>query len=296
MNHALSQVKFSVKKLIGFALIYMSAAVLFEAIIIVGFSIQGYDVLHGVMPEGEMITRIPLYGMVGFTIMTILYVIYIEKRHLADMGIEWNKRLILSFLKGTAIGAALVVGFVAFLIVRGMAEYDGVGKMSISSLLLWGLAYAIQSLAEEVMCRGFLQTSLSQKVKPQIAILLSSVAFTVPHASGICEIGGWNMVAGFINVVLVSWVFSLAFIKEKSLGAPFGLHFGWNYCLGVLLGLGLTGESVTEGIIHVLVNPTKTLYTGGVYGIEASVLLIPVLIMVLLIYYWNIRRGGKHGV
>ena len=290
------QVKYCIQKVVAFTLIYGISAVVFEGLILAIFFIQGYDVLHGVLPEGEMVARIPYYGMLGFVLVTYLYVRIIEKRKLAQLYVVWNKKLIVTVIKSTIYGMVMVGGCILVLMFAGLARVEGVRKPSILSTLLWGMAYLIQSCAEEFMCRGFLQTSLARKVKPQIAILISSIVFAAPHFSGLSEMSLGNKLIAILNLLLVSFLFSLAMMKDDSLGSSCGLHFGWNFCLGTLLGLGVSGTDATGGILQVRVSTKYPILTGGAYGIEASLLLLPELILVLLYYSYRIRSKKDNGI
>lgn len=263
-----SNLSFCIQKLGAFLLIYMAAAIILEGIIIGGYSILGYDVLNGRMPEGEGIARIPFYGMAGFAIATLLYVKYVEKRSLSEMGITWDKKMVSSIIKGIVIGAGMVTIIIGIFIATGLGEFQGRGEISVGSVLLWGIAYQIQSFTEDIMCRGFLQTSLSRRIKLQPAILLSSLAFMAPHLFGILEIGGFTMIVSILNLLLVSWLFSVIMIKENSLGACCGLHFGWNFCLGTLFGLGVSGDNAVNGVVRIWVNSDHKLVTGGTYGVQ----------------------------
>ena len=66
-----SNIEFVIQKMIAFLLLHAGASIFFDAVIILLFSINGFDVLHGQLPTGEWVNALPLYGMAGFTIMTL---------------------------------------------------------------------------------------------------------------------------------------------------------------------------------------------------------------------------------
>ncbi len=277
-------------------MIYIVASIVLEMIIIGGYYILGYDVLNGKMPEGNWVDRVPFYGMAGFAMITLLYVKFVEKRSLSEIGIVWNKKIVYSMIRGMVIGALMVTLMIGIFMITGLGVYRGKGNISLCSVLLWGIAYIIQSFTEEIMCRGFLQTSLSRRVNPQLAIALTSLAFMAPHLSSMLEMSGWTMVVGIVNLLLVSCLFSVIMIKEESLGAPCGMHFGWNFCLGIVFGLSVSGGDGGNGVVRILVKPGHTLLTGGIYGIEASVLLLPELVSIILICGIWIKKRRSYGI
>ena len=46
---------------------------------------------------------------------------------------------------------------------------------------------------------------------------------------------------GIINTILAGILLSVGYLKTRSLWFPYGLHFGWNAGLGLVLGFSLSG-------------------------------------------------------
>lgn len=288
-----STIEFVIQKILAFIILYLLSAVILELIIIVIFLLFGFDVLNGDIPTGEWINRIPFYGMAGFAFFTILYIKIVEKRRLSDIGIKLNAKLPIVFAKGIIIGVGMVTIMIGILMMLELCSYQGIGEFFMSSSILWFLAYFIQSSAEEIMCRGFLQTSLNRRLNTKWAIFISSFAFASPHVFTIFEIEGITRLIAIFNLLLVSWLFSIVMIKEKSLGAACGMHFGWNFCLGAILGLEVSGGTSTSGVLKFVIKSKFDYITGGIYGIEASILLIPILCISILFYTLLILRKDK---
>ena len=288
-----STIEFVIQKILAFIILYLLSAVILELIIIAVFLLFGFDVLNGQIPTGEWVNRIPLYGMAGFAFLTICYIKTVEKRTLSDIGIKLNIKLPIVIAKGIIIGAGMVTIMIGILMVSGLCSYQRISKFSISSCLLWFLAYFIQSSAEEIMCRGFLQTSLARRINTKWAIFISSLAFAIPHVFTILDIEGITMWIAIFNLLLVSWLFSIVMIKENSLGAACGVHFGWNFCLGTIYGLEVSGGISSSGILNFSIKSNFDLFTGGIYGIEASILIIPILCISITFYTLLLIRKGK---
>ena len=288
-----SKVEYVVQKLLAFLLIYFSAALLMEVVVIFVFNILGYNLLSGEMPRGVWVDLLPLYGFIGFAVLTILYVRIIEKRSLSFMMLEWNLYFLKILIKNFFIGIILVSGIVAVLFVSENYTFIGLGDFNITVVAMSLLAYIIQGSAEELMCRGFLQNSLSRRVGVPLAIAISSIVFAIPHLSSLNEINKVSFFIAIINLILVSFLFSLAMIKDNSIGAACGIHVGWNFFLSIVCGLQVSGGKMSNGIIQFAVKNDKEWLTGGSYGIEASVLLIPILVFISVAYVYQMNRKSK---
>lgn len=286
-----SKIEFVIQKIAAYLLLFLGWGILFEGITIPLFSINGYDVLHGQFPAGEWVNLLKFYGMVGFTIITLLYVKLVEKRTLSDIGIQWNLKLVKAIIKGLCLGAGLVAVMITILMILGQYSFNGFGNSSLRSLLVWFGAYFIQASTEEIMCRGFLQTSLARRVKKQTAVLISSIAFALPHMPTLLDLNPTVCLVSVINLLLISVLFSVAVISEKSLGIACGIHIGWNFCLGSIVGLEVTGGNVTNSIFKFILQSNKNILNGGSYGIEASAVLIPILTICIALYVRNVKRS-----
>lgn len=278
-----SKGSFIIQKLLAFLIVYMVSAFVMEGIIIAGYSIAGYDVLNGDMPAGDIIRRIRFYGMGGFIVITYLFVRLFEKRGLKSMGVKFDLAGLAYTFVGLIGGALLVALSIGVLAVTGLVEFDKVGDISLKNAVLWFVAYFVQSTTEEFMCRAFMQTSLNRRVGVGVTILLSGVVFLLPHLDGLSDMSFTTKVIGIANIMLVSALFSVALLKTKYLGLSCGIHAGWNYCLGIVFGLTVTGGDAKDAIINMKTKSGYDIITGGKYGIEAGIIIIPVLALAIYV-------------
>lgn len=243
------RVTFVISKVLAFLLIYFGTAVIVEGIIMLTFGLLGYDFLHGEMPVGEWVGMLPLFGFICFAILTLLYVKLVEKQKLSSIKLELSAKLFITFVKGIAIGIMLVIIVIGILYITGNYTYKGVGEVK-KILLLWLIAYFIQGVGEEIMCRGFIQNSLNRRVNITIAILLSSGLFMLPHIPSMEGINKVSMFFALVNLLLISILFSLTMIYENSIGIACGIHVGWNFFLGNIFGLQVSGSESANGIFQ----------------------------------------------
>lgn len=172
-----------------------------------------------------------------------------------------------------------------------------IGKPSITVLFMGLLAYGIQGMAEEIMCRGFLLHTLRERTGRNCAVILSTIGFILPHLPSLSwNDGGLVLIEG-INLVQISVLFSLAMIKDDTIAPALGIHIGWNHVLAYVFGSQVSGTDCKAFLIQFASKGGNTYITGGNYGIEASVVLIPILFILNVIYFGRInRKQEKNGV
>ncbi len=182
----------------------------------------------------------------------------------ADLGFQ-KRRAIPQFLFGTLFGASLVALAVAGIALIGKyrVEFVGAGSM-IAALLVVMATLLAGALAEELAFRGYPFQRLVDTIGPIGAVLAMSAVFSAIH--------GFNPSVsrlGLANTVLIGVLFSFAFLQTRSLWLVWGMHFGWNFMLGVVAGLPVSGLTAFAVVVRGKAQGPVWL-TGGDYGIEGS--------------------------
>lgn len=284
-----------IKKALAFFLIYALFVVIGEVVIIGITMAMGYDPLHGELPSLDVVMLMKYFGFAIFFVLTILYCKIFEKRKITSLGI--NKK-VYDYIAGAGIALLLLAIIAGVCCVTGVMSFNGFtsGADYIYLLVLFA-AFIVQGSAEELVCRGFLLTSLSKKVTLPVAIFVSSTAFTLPHLPTVLEAAPQFALIGVINLYLVSAVFSMLFILRSNIYVVCGLHSVWNFVLNGAMGLSVSGsETNANSLINLNVN-TENILTGGVYGLEASIVTTVVLGIVtfILVGIYH-KRGIKNGL
>lgn len=280
---------FVIKKLLAFVLIFFVSSILAEGLIIIVLYIMGYNFLQGEMLSAQAMTLMKYYGYAVFMFVAILYCRFIEKRPIKTMG--FNGR-IFGYLKGILLEIALLAVSIGIIVLTGNISYNGIIKDIDYSIILAFLgAFVIQGTMEETICRGFLMTSLLKKVSIPLAILISSLAFAVPHFSSLFAGDFIYSLLGIINLLLVSTIFSLLIINDKNIWIACGMHSFWNFCLFNIFGLNLSGSGKQPIAIFDFSTNGENLINGGTYGIEASVITTAVLAICALLLISKYRKN-----
>jgi membrane protease YdiL (CAAX protease family) len=195
--------------------------------------------------------------------------------------------LAISFLFGIlwSSGAVRIVGF--------SPEAFGGGLLtSIAMLTLYALLFFAVGFMEELMFRGYALHNLRAWLGIPVAIAVQAIVFALAHSgNGATEITSqllydarWAM----LNIALIGWFFALAYIKTGTLWFPIGFHVAWNWFLGCVWSLPVSGIPVFR-ILDVTSSENVAL-SGGRFGAEGSILLAPLILAML----WLLRGLPDH--
>ena len=95
-------------------------------------------------------------------------------------------------------------------------------------------------------------------------------------------------------MIFISITFTQVITLSSSLWSAIGLHLGWNYCLGIVFGVAVSGFSGKMGVFQFESIASNISLTGGEYGIEASIILVPILLLLNLFLRQRIRRKDEN--
>jgi membrane protease YdiL (CAAX protease family) len=146
----------------------------------------------------------------------------------------------------------------------------------------------VVGFTEEFVFRCAILGALLLCTNIPVAIALSAAVFGVAHLSN-AHASLLSVVSTFVGGI----VYGAAFVKTGRVWLPFGLHMGWNYAEGRLLGFGVSGGSVWGPFILQHGNG-PALWTGGEYGPEGGMLgLVAKIIVATLLFAWFRIGAGK---
>ena len=204
------------------------------------------------------------------------------------LGLTLHKLWYRDLIVGAAIGiltlaAAVAIGF-AVGGLRFSMSTTGVLGATVRSVGGSAVLFAIAALAEEAIFRGYPLQTLSRAQLVWLGVLLNFVFFAIVH------LGNPNVVPGFTfaNTALAGVWLAIAYIRTRSLWFPFAVHWGWNWALGSLFGLPVSGLNLVS---HPLIKGHDfgpAWITGGSYGIEGGAACTVVLILAC-VFVWRTK-------
>lgn len=194
------------------------------------------------------------------------YVRVLEGRRPTEFALRGAAR---ELAAGCAIGAAAVVAVLAVL-------YAGGGYHPVA-LNRWTLAIALPlaemafvGVFEEVLCRAIIFRIVEQSFGSRAALAISALLFGLAHLPG-ASLGA----LAFIVTVVAGLLFSGAFMLTRRLWLCIGIHAAWNYTLGSIFSISVSGRPA-QGLVNGTLSGPDWI-TGGAYGLEGSAVTLAVL-------------------
>jgi membrane protease YdiL (CAAX protease family) len=169
-----------------------------------------------------------------------------------------------TFGGGLAVCVAALAGLAAGGYKFSVAEATGgVPKTLVASFVVFLLGAA----AEEMLFRGYAFQTLLRSWPLLAAVLPVSVPFALVHLTNPNVAPGFT----FANTVLAGVWLCVAYWRTRSLWFPLGLHFGWNWVQGALLGSPVSGiKSISPHPLLSFADAGPAWIGGGDYGIEGG--------------------------
>lgn len=192
----------------------------------------------------------------------------LRERFFESVGLGLSRPWLKELATGTLVGGLLIVVCVAIIEVVGdysaAPTQDPPNRIAFLMLvqfwiLFWG------AIAEEMAFRGYPFQRMIEAWGVIPAICVSSLLFGSVHL-----LNPHFAVLPMVNTMLIGALFAVIYIKTGSLWLPWGLHFGWNFALGVIFGLPVSGL-YQFAVWNRGIAAGPDWLTGGAYGLEASI-------------------------
>ena len=170
---------------------------------------------------------------------------------------------------GRGFGRGLLIGFGMFAAVvlnmafLGSFHLHGIGSVSGALGLLGVMAAA--AAAEEAIFRGVLFRNIEKWLGTWLSLLLTGSLFGLLHLAN-PDATPWGAIA---IAVEAGFMLAACYAATRSLWVPIGLHFGWNFALGGVFSMAVSGSGDSKGLLETSTSGS-TLVTGGTFGPEGS--------------------------
>lgn len=235
-------------------------------------------------------------GGLGFVLAGLLAALLLlrllDRRGFHTLGLwfypGWGRELGLGLAGGVCLISLVVGGQWAV----GSVEF--VGLAAGSSMLvrgaLWNVLILLPAAAgEELLFRGYPFQRLVESVGAYWATTAFAVLFGIAHLSNPSP-----TVLSTLNTSLVGVLLALCYLKTCGLWLPIGLHFAWNYALGFLYSLPVSGIRL-EGIFWRTEVSGPAWLSGGTYGPEGSIFCSAIVLICILalLRHRGLTLGGR---
>jgi len=234
---------------------------------------------------------------------------FIDRRRLCDIGLQFDRAWWADLGAGLAVGLGMVVAVVAVLVVAGLAAVGTPARPgnpdvvlgSGSGALLYGFAlFAAFAVLEEYILRGYLLVNIAEGLRGYVGVDRTAVLVAVGTTAGLFGLlhaaNPSGSLLSMLNISLAGVLLGLAYVATDRLAFPVGLHVTWNFALGPLFGLPISGLTVDTALVAVG-ERGPDLVTGGAFGPEGGlVMFVALAVGTGALAVWTRRRHGGFGV
>ena len=141
---------------------------------------------------------------------------------------------------------------------------------------------------EELVFRGVILQNISTGLNLKWGIILSTIFFGLIHSTNPDA-----TILSTLLIILVSLKLVYAYLKSGQLWLAIGLHLGWNFFQASVFGFASSGHSSPSLIAQTSIGPSWL--SGGEFGAEHSILIIPITLASLFIINWWTGRTRISG-
>lgn len=238
----------------------------FPTLIVLSFDFISFD-------EKSLITQIFYELGIALAVLGALLMIFRVLTNYDFESVFIKQEFLSSFLKGSLIGLILLLCCTGLAYLNGNVSFT-LGEISIPLFLGYLVYYMIVACFEELLFRSFPLRVFSERYPAAIAIIISSLLFGLAHLGN--ESFNW---LAMTNITLAGILFAVFILQKGNISWAIGLHFGWNFTQGTLLGYQVSGND-SPGIL--LAKPLGESYlSGGDFGIESSIFCTIIMLIVI---------------
>ena len=178
-------------------------------------------------------------------------------------------------LKQVGLGVLLGFGFISIvmLIMFVGGGYRVTGLRPASVMLPFLIMSVNAGIVEEIISRGVIFRIGEEGIGTWWSMLFSAAIF------GFLHIMNPNAtIYSSVSIALTAGVIlAMLYVVTRQLWVPIGMHIGWNFALGGIYGAPVSGGEA-NGLLAAAF-PGPEWLTGGAFGPEASVIMLPVFVV-----------------
>ena len=238
--------------------------------------------------------RIPVAAMDPLRAAMALFVTWLclglRKEPMASVGLQLDRRWAGQLGGGTLIGmgSAIAVALVMWMTGNVTFEPDPNGS---AARLAFGLYVCFfVAFFEELLFRGFVFQRLIAGIGAWPALLGVSFLFACSHW-GNPDMDGITLAWATLELFLGALLLGSAYLRTRSLALPTGLHLGWNWAHGSLIGFDVSGFE-NLGWLRPILADRPVWLTGGKFGPESTVFAVAIdAALIVGLWMWRPRNG-----
>ncbi|MCY1671381.1 type II CAAX endopeptidase family protein [Novosphingobium sp. SL115] len=186
---------------------------------------------------------------------------------------------------GLLIGAGLFTLMTSIVAVMGGISITGINGMG----AIWAmLAMAVTSgTIEEILFRGVLLRHIESMLGTWAALFITSALFGLAHLAN----PGASLFAAFAIAMEAGILLGAAYLWQRRLWVPIGIHAAWNFTQGWVFSVPVSGGDMPDGLL-ITSREGPDWLTGGAFGLEASVIAMAVATGAGLALLYRVAKQG----
>jgi membrane protease YdiL (CAAX protease family) len=244
----------------------------------------------------NQLTLSVIASLFSVTISVFLARKFLDRRSIKSLGLKTNLRALWDLLVGIGIAAAMMAFIYALEWAFGWLSFEGFAwqNQSMDAVLIGTLemllVFILVGWEEELLSRGYHLQNLAAGINLTWGVILSSLIFALMH------LGNPNVsVMAVLGLITAGFFLAFGYLRTRQLWLPIGLHIGWNFFEGTVFGFQVSGLDIYRLVEQTVQGPH--IFTGGEFGPEAGLILIPGLALgVALIYFYSRIRNKEQGL
>lgn len=224
---------------------------------------------------------IAAYGLSGAvsSLLVAFVLVRIERRGFSWFGLPWRLQALPPFFWGLLASGGMVTALFGVIVLSSHASVDGLalrGGELRNYLWLWVGAMTLVGFAEELFYRGYALRALAGSVGFWPAAVVTSVLFGAVHFF----LKPMETIADILNIIALALFICFTIRRSGTIWFGIGFHAAFDFFALSLYGAPNTGNNGLPLPDHILKTHIggPAWLTGGPQGLEASWLLIPLII------------------
>jgi uncharacterized protein len=213
-----------------------------------------------------------LFQLIAFTLSLYIARRFLDHRLFLDLGLRDFS------IGGEDYFRGIFVSFSIWLLVFfAMLELGWIygttlklSEINIGQVAFYFLLFTVVGFQEELLCRGYILQTITSGSNIDWGILGSSLIFALMHLGN----PGASPMA-MLGIFCAGLLLAFAAIRTGQLWLSIGLHMGWNFFEAVVFGFPTSGVTIYSLMKIHLTGPV--LWTGGTFGPEAGLIILPAL-------------------
>jgi serine/threonine protein phosphatase Stp1 len=209
-------------------------------------------------------------------------------RWLGANGVRLGRNPLTLLPLGLALGMAATASAFLILMLLGHTQV-GTAPHAATLLSFAGgtLAILVQSSAEEIFFRGWIQSAISRYWGSILALFAAAILFAAMHYNVVYS---WQALG---NVFLAGLFFGALFRASGGILLPAMAHFAWNWTEFLLLDLLPKGENPFGNILDFDLKEGTAMFGGTADGMNASIAVTAVLLLLFALVLLVTWRRSK---